>query len=174
LGLQFIGHVDRDAAYLANRSTLNILSLPTDTGRHIAWDHTLNTVDTAGTIFEVGPNLAPDGNGKLVFGTTDVNGATTQTASSIVYSSGTIPIGAVIRTQHNHSESVGITVVNTALNWGSATCPFPTSGEIYTVYDRQLVSPGLEERITFKSTCGEISYTHPNGTSTDTVLNHVF
>lgn len=178
LGLHYLGQQDRDQAYLADKSTLALPTLPADTGRRTIWDHTVNSIETAGTVlFDIGPVLSADGSGKLGFGTTDFNGATTTAAGRIrITPTGggtfTIAPGMIMRTQHNHTSSVGITLIETELVYGNVNCPFPTSGEIRTTYDRQLVSPGLEERIVFKSTCGEITYSHPSGVSADTTMYH--
>ncbi len=149
--------------------------LPTSgEGSRTEWDHTLNTVKTGDTLFELGIPIRQNADFSISFDSLE-NNVTASFDGDIVINNNTVERGAMLRIQHNLSESLGVLVVTEPLVYSDPTCCWPMSGAAATKYDQNLKTPTLEEEVLFTGTaCGAIIYTSTAETEVEKTLQHCF
>lgn len=162
---------------VADPNAFDLMELATtseDASVATRWDHTINTVKTGDELFTIGPSISRAGDGSISYGGLS-NNTTSSFDGDIVVNSNTIAKGATLRIQHNMSKSVGVMSVTEPLVYSDATCCYPMSGTVETVYDLSLRSPTLKETIVFTGlSCGSITYTTTLFKSAPRTLSHCF
>lgn len=149
--------------------------LPT-TGEGITteWDHTINTVKTGDLLFELGVRIIRNADFTISFDSIE-NDVTASFDGDIVVNGNTVERGAMLRAQHNLSQSLGVLVVTQPLVYSDPTCCWPMSGTVAAKYDQNLRTPTIEEEVVFTGTaCGAVIYTSTAETEVEKTLQHCF
>jgi hypothetical protein len=138
------------------------------------WDHTLNTVKTGDSLFEIGPPLSGTADNPS-FADEMSSGTTAPFDGYIIVSGNRVKKGATIRAQHNIAGGIGLMLVTEDLVWSDPNCCWPTTGTIRGESDRNFSSSTLTETLRFTGDrCGSIEYVTITGTSDVNQLYHCF
>lgn len=148
-----------------------------------AWDHTLNTVLASDVYSSAAPSMNVNASGGVAWAGDAVveNPIAPADAYAIVTGYGNnarVAKGAAIRTQHNHSKSVGVSIITEDLVWGDKNCCWPTSGKIHTEFDRfyngEGKMPWPYEDLSFNAACGSVVYETSEGETGANQLHHCY
>jgi hypothetical protein len=139
----------------------------------MTWDHTINTVTTGETLFNIGPAVVGSA-GSASFGESS-DAPTATFDGDIVVSGNTVQAGSVFRIQQNIAQGVAVAIVTSPLVYDDANCCWPSSGVIESRFDLSYPAPTVEDRIEFTGTaCGAVVYETSEGVSARNTLTHCF
>lgn len=149
-------------------NSYNLVSL--SSGVTVSWDHTINTVKTGDTLYEIGPSVTSSGG----FGEQENSPTATFDGDAVVVGN-TLQKGAVFRIQQNIANSIAVAVVTEDLVYDDDTCCWPSSGVVESQFDRNYPAPTTSDRIEFTgASCGSVRYSTVEGNSARDMLLHCF